>query len=92
MASLVKERLAPYLAGEKSPKIKSYNFYSFGAGATGGFIYSADPTRVEELMQVIRTEVLGGLPDTQIFLFRGSMINVSGGGNGRTVEITIGAE
>jgi multidrug efflux pump subunit AcrB len=89
MASLVKERLAPYLSGEKSPKIKSYNFYSFGSGATGGFIYSADPTRVEELMQVIRTEVLGGLPDTQAFLFRGSMINVSGGGNGRTVEINV---
>ncbi len=89
MASLVKERLAPYLSGEKSPKIKSYNFYSFGAGATGGFIYSADPTRVEELMKVIRTEVLGGLPDTQAFLFRGSMINVSGGGNGRTVELNV---
>jgi len=89
MASLVKERLAPYLSGEKSPKIKSYNFYSFGSGATGGFIYSADPTRVEELMDVIRSEVLGGLPDTQAFLFRGSMINVSGGGNGRTVEINV---
>lgn len=89
MATLVKERLAPYLSGEKSPKIKSYNFYSFGSGATGGFIYAADPTRVEELMDVIRSEVLGGLPDTQAFLFRGSMINVSGGGNGRTVEINV---
>jgi len=89
MASLVKERLSPYLSGEKMPKIKSYNFYSFGSGATGGFIYSDDPTRVEELMKVIRTEVLGELPDTQVFLFRGSMINVSGGGNGRTVELNV---
>ncbi len=89
MASLVKERLAPYLSGEKLPKIKSYNFYSFGSGATGGFIYADDPTRVEELMDKVRTEVLYGLPDTQIFLFRGSMINVSGGGNGRTIDIDI---
>ncbi|PKI14908.1 efflux RND transporter permease subunit [Colwellia sp. 12G3] len=89
MASLVKDRLAPYLSGEKLPKIKSYNFYSFGSGATGGFIYSADPSHVEELMEVIRTDVLGGLPDTQVFLFRGSMINVSGGGNGRTVELNV---
>lgn len=89
MASLVKERLAPYLSGEKLPKIKSYNFFSFGSGSTGGFIYSDDPTRVEELMDIIRKEVLGGLPDTQAFLFRGSMINVSGGGNGRTVEINV---
>lgn len=89
MASLVKERLAPYLSGEKLPKIKSYNFYSFGAGSTGGFIYADDPTRVEELMDKVRSEVLYGLPDTQIFLFRGSMINVSGGGNGRTIDIDI---
>jgi multidrug efflux pump subunit AcrB len=89
MASLVKARLAPYLAGDKLPKIKSYNFYSFGSGATGGFIYSDDPAHVEELMEVIRTDVLGGLPDTQAFLFRGSMINVSGGGNGRTVELNV---
>jgi len=41
------------------------------------------------LMDVIRTDVLGGLPDTQAFLFRGSMINVSGGGNGRTVELNV---
>lgn len=89
MASLVKERLAPYFSGEKLPKIKSYNFFSFGSGSTGGFIYADDPTRVEELMTVIKTEVLGGLPDTQAFLFRGSMINVSGGGNGRTVELNV---
>lgn len=89
IAVLVKDRLAPYLTGEKTPKIKSYNFYSFGSGATGGFVYSDDPTRVEELMAIVRTEVLAGLPDTQAFLFRGSMINVSGGGNGRTIDIDI---
>ena len=72
------------------PKIKSYNFYSFGSGSTGGFIYSDDPTRVEELMQEIRTNVIVRiLPDTQVFLFRGSMINVSGGGNSRTIDIDI---
>ena len=89
MAELVKRRLAPYLSGEQQPKIKSYNFYSYGAGATGGFIYSDDPTRVDELMNIVRTQVLNDLPDTQVFLFRGSMINVSGGGNGRTVDIDI---
>ena len=89
IASLVKKRLAPYLTGEKSPKIKSYNFYSFGSGATGGFIYSDDPMRVEELMDQVRSEVFVGLPDTNAYLFRGSMINVSGGGNGRTIDIDI---
>ena len=89
MATLIKARLAPYLAGELTPKIKSYNFYSNGTANTGGFIYANDPTRVEELMDVVRTKIFADLPDTQAFLFRGSMINVSGGGNGRTVDIDI---
>jgi multidrug efflux pump subunit AcrB len=89
MASLVKERLAPYLTGEKTPKIKSYNFYSQGSGNTGGFIYSDDPTRVEELMEVAREDFFSGLPDTQVFLFRGSMINIRGNGNGRSIDIDI---
>jgi len=89
MATLVKERLAPYLSGELAPKIKSYNFYSNGSANTGGFIYADDPTRVEELMEVVRTKIFFDLPDTQAFLFRGSMINVSGGGNGRTVDIDV---
>lgn len=89
LADRVKARLAPYYNGEKQPRIKSYNFYAFGPGASGGFIYSADPRRVEELMQVVRTEVLHDLPDTQVFLFRGSMINVSGGGNGRSISLDL---
>lgn len=89
MASLVKERLAPYLSGEQQPKIKSYNFYSFGSARTGGFIYAEDPTRVEELMTIVRNDIFKGLPDTQAFLFRGSMISISGGSNGRTVDIDI---
>lgn len=40
-------------------------------------------------MQVVQNEVLAGLPDTQVFLFRGSMINVTGGGNGRSVNIDL---
>ncbi|MGB0495151.1 MAG: efflux RND transporter permease subunit [Kangiellaceae bacterium] len=88
IATRVKSRLAPYYSGEKQPKIKSYNFYAFGANS-GGFIYADDPRRVEELMQVVRTEVLHDLPDTQVFLFRGSMINVSGGGNGRSISLDL---
>lgn len=89
MANRVRDRIAPYTTGEKQPKVKSYNFYSYGPNATGGFIYADDPTRVEELMQVIQNEVLADLPDTQVFLFRGSMINVTGGDNGRSVNIDL---
>lgn len=89
MAQRFKKRIQPYTDGTKLPKVKSYNFYSYGPSSTGGFIYADDPTRVEELMEVMKTQVLDGLPDTQVFLFRGSMINVSGGGNGRSINLNL---
>ncbi len=88
LASRVKQRMAPYYNGEKDLKIKDYNFYVFGANA-GGFVYSADPQKVEELMEAARNEIFAGLPDTQVFLFRGSMIRLNGGGNGRTLSLDL---
>ncbi|WP_394228465.1 efflux RND transporter permease subunit [Pseudoalteromonas spongiae] len=88
LAEKVKQRLMPYYLGEKSPAIKDFNFYVFGSNA-GGFIYSADAQRVEELMQVAREEIFAELPDIQVFLFRGSMIQVANGGNGRTLSIDL---
>ncbi|KZN58873.1 efflux RND transporter permease subunit [Pseudoalteromonas luteoviolacea] len=84
----VKARLMPYYNGEKQPGIKSFNQFVFGSNA-GGFIYSADPQRVEELMKVAKEEILVDLPDTQVFLFRGSMIQVSNGGDGRNINIDL---
>ncbi len=89
LADRVIERLRPYYQGGQEPAIKSYNFYTYGPNASGGFIYSADPTRVEELMELVRNEVFAGLPDTQVFMFRGSMINVQGGGGGRSIELDL---
>ena len=89
LANRVVQRLAPYYSGDKTPGIKSYNFYTYGPNASGGFIYAADPTQVEQLMQLVRDEVFAGIPDTQVFLFRGSMINVSGGSDGRSIELNL---
>ncbi|MEO3679045.1 efflux RND transporter permease subunit [Rheinheimera sp. FR7-31] len=89
LATRVTERLAPYYSGAKKPSIKSYNFYTFGPNATGGFIYSADPSRVKELMQLVQHKLFADIPDASVYLTRGSMINVSGGGDGRNIELNI---
>jgi multidrug efflux pump subunit AcrB len=89
LANRVVERLEPYYSGGKTPGIKSYNFYTYGPNASGGFIYAADPAHVEELMTVVREQIFAGIPDTQVFLFRGSMINVAGGGDGRSIELNL---
>ncbi|MFC0116596.1 efflux RND transporter permease subunit [Pseudoalteromonas xiamenensis] len=88
LAKRVKARLDPHYRKEKAPYIKDYNFYVFGSNA-GGFVYSADPQRVEELMKVAREEIFTDLPDTQVFLFRGSMIQVANGGDGRTINLDL---
>lgn len=78
LAPIIKARLAPYMNGEAEPPIKNYNFYSFNGTNTGGFIYSADPKRTDELMTLARTKIFAGLPDTQVFMNRGSMLNFNG--------------
>ena len=88
IATRVKEKMKPFLKDGETPMIKDYNFYSFGSNA-GGFVYSADPQRVEELMQVAREQIFSDLPDTQLFMFRGSMIRISNGGDGRTMNIDV---
>jgi len=89
IAEQVKSRISEYMDGGKEPAIKNYNFYSIGSNNTGGFIYSADPQRVEELMQVAQNEIFAGLPDTLVFLQRGSMLNFAGGGGGAGINIDI---
>lgn len=88
VAERVKARLMPHYLKEKEPYIKDFNFYISTPNA-GGFIYSDDPQRVEELMKVAREEIFADLPDTQVFLFRGSMIQVANGGDGRQVSIDL---
>ncbi|MFC4698996.1 efflux RND transporter permease subunit [Glaciecola siphonariae] len=82
----IKDRLMPYYLGEREPAIKDFNFYVFGTVA-GGFIYSADPMRVDELIDITRNEVFLDLPDTQAFVSRASMIQVNSGGDGRNINV-----
>jgi len=84
----VVERVTPFMNGEAEPPIKSYNFYTFGAN-TGGFIYSADPLRTEELMQAAREKIFNNLPDTHYYLFRGSMLDSAGASGRRAIDIDI---
>jgi len=67
-------RLAPYLAGEKEPKLKNYYFAAFGGGA---FVFSgaraADEDRVEELEALMRDEFTAGFPDTMAFVQRANL-------------------
>ena len=78
-APVVIERLRPYLEGTKEPAIKYYNFSAFeGFGGTA-VVYPKDPRDIQDMVSLLRDDLLAGLPDTPVFSQRGSLLNVDGG-------------
>ncbi|MEO0423126.1 MAG: efflux RND transporter permease subunit [Pseudomonadota bacterium] len=84
----VMRRLKPHVDGEARPGIRGYNLYSYGANASGVFIYPQDPREAPELMELLREELLAGLPGTDVFVSRASLLNIGVSG-GRNIDIDI---
>ncbi|MDJ0654593.1 MAG: efflux RND transporter permease subunit [Xanthomonadales bacterium] len=76
-------RFQPHVDGQASPGIRGYNLYSYGPNASGVFIYPSDPREAPELMRLLREEILVGLPGSEAFVWRSSLLNIgiSGGRN-----------
>ena len=72
---------------EKEPYIRGYNLSSFGS-FNMLFLYPQDPTRIEEMIDIVRDEVLIDLPDTRAFVQRSSLLNFGFDG-GRSINIDI---
>lgn len=81
-------RFQPHVDGEASPGIRGYNLYSYGANATGVFIYPSDPREAPELMRLLREELLLGLPGAKPFVSRASLLNIGISG-GRNINIDL---
>jgi|TARA_Y100000031_G_scaffold157180_1_gene217260 multidrug efflux pump subunit AcrB len=90
LAADVVGRLEPYLRGEKEPGIRAYNFATFGGFSTQVYIYPSDSERVDELIALLRSEILAGLPDTRSYVSKGSMLNMSSGG--RSIDVDLQGE
>jgi len=78
------ERLKPYMDGTKEPALKNYYLFTGPFGGNLG-VRVQDQDRVEELLQIVRNEVLVDLPDTRAFAFQGNLFG--GFGGGRQVQI-----
>ena len=74
IGQLLVKRLQPYYEEKKYPAIKGYNLSMFSAFNVL-FIYPEDPRAVEDMMTLLRTEILKDLPDTESFSFRASLLN-----------------
>ena len=77
-------RLKPYMDGTKEPALK--NYYIFGGPFGGSLgIRVKDQSRVDELLDLVRNDILVDLPDTQVFARQGNLFG--GFGGGRQVSI-----
>ena len=79
VADVAVARMAPYMTGEKQPKIAYYNLSAWGQWA-GSAIYPENPDEADALMAAMRNDIFAGLPDTQAFVSQGSLLNFNGGG------------
>ena len=87
IAATIVERMRPYMEHEKQPYIRGYNMSSFGA-FSGMFVYPQDPSRIDEMIALVRDEVLVDLPDTQSFVQRSSLLNFGFDG-GRAINVDL---
>ena len=87
MAEVV-DRLQPHVDGDAWPGIRGYNLYSYGANASGLYIYPANPAEAPELIEALRGDMLAGLPGTESFVSRASLLNIGISG-GRNINIDL---
>jgi multidrug efflux pump subunit AcrB len=78
LAPVVIARLKPYLEGTKQPKVKYYNFSVFAGQGGTGVVYPEDPHDIQDMVKVLRDEIMVGFPDTSAFIQRGSLLSVDG--------------
>jgi multidrug efflux pump subunit AcrB len=84
----VAERLAPYMAGEKEPKLKNYYVLAGAFGTTIG-VRPLDPDHIDELNTLVNEHVLAGFPDVQSFASQGNLFG--GFGDGRNIDFQLQA-
>lgn len=80
IASVIVERLKPYMTGEKQPQLKNYYFISFPGGQGGNIgVRALEQGRVKELEKIINEEILVGFPDVFAFAQQGDLFGGFGG-------------
>ena len=83
-------RMAPYMRGEKEPRLKNWYIQAWPGGGTIG-ARVVEEQRIGELEQLIRDKITVGLPDTRVFTSEGELFGGIGG-SARSVGIHLQSE
>jgi len=85
MGDVIAARIAPYMTGEKQPKISQYFFVAFPHGVFMGARAELED-ETGKLVPIIN-QVVRGFPDTWAFAKRASLFG--GFGEGRTIDVNL---
>lgn len=83
---VVNERMREHLEGRRTPAVESYFLGVFGNSGFMG-VRAADRNEIDQLVQTLNSEILGGFPDTMAFANRSSLFGRLGGG--RAIDVNI---
>ena len=86
LVEVIKERMQPYVDGDKQPKVKNYFLGLFGQGAFFG-VQAENADEVDELLGIVNSQVLTNLPDTFGFARRASVFRGVGGARQINVDL-----
>ena len=89
-ASVVIARLAPYLKGDKEPALLNYYLFAFPAFFGGELAVRAlDQSRADELMEIVKSEIMPGFPDLVSFTRRGQLFGGFGQASSNQIHIQL---
>ncbi|MEP6389808.1 MAG: efflux RND transporter permease subunit [Halioglobus sp.] len=76
--SVIEQRIAPYMSGEKEPALKNYYILNWGGGGALGARVK-DQSRVKDMEKIINEEIFADLPDMRSFAAQGNLFGGFGG-------------
>lgn len=85
IGSVLLERMAPYMRGDKQPQLKNWYLQLWPGGGTIGARVE-DESRIGELERILRDEIIVGFPDTRAFAAEGTLFG-GFGGSARAIAI-----
>lgn len=86
IAAEVVNRLRPHMDHEKEPYIRGYNLAMFGTFNVL-YLYPLKPEQTEEFLQLLRGPLLQGIPDTQAFASRATLLGGISFDAGRAINV-----
>lgn len=81
IAQPIIQRLQPYMVGEKQPALLNYYVFTEGGGVNIG-VRVLDESRLKEMGEIIKNEILADFPDTFVFSQQGYLFGGLGDGGG----------